>query len=68
MFYVLLDNFDEGLELESFETVDALLSFFRDEDRGASNWRRAQYVIVGQELEWSEVKKAVDSGETRARA
>ena len=66
MFYVLLDNHDEGFILEEFETTDALLSFFRDEDYGADNWRDARHIIVGKELEWDEVKKAVDGAQKRA--
>lgn len=66
MFYVLLDNLDEGLELNQFESMDFLLSFFRDKDYGKSNLGRALYIIVGQEIERAEFEKAVFDGEKRA--
>jgi len=62
MFYVLSDNLDEGLELNEFETTEAMLSFFRDKDLGAERQGRAQDVIVGTEVGWAEVKKAIDGG------
>lgn len=61
MFYVLLDNYDEGYDLREFETTDELLDFFRDKGYGDHNWKSAEKVIVGKEIEWAELKKAVNN-------
>jgi hypothetical protein len=55
VFYVLLDNYDEGLELESFETEEEVLAFLCKNDIEKPNWNRVQYIIVGKEIERAEL-------------
>lgn len=54
-YYLLSDNYDEGLELESLETEEELGKYLNDPDWGDSNRRRLMYVIEGKELDLAEV-------------
>lgn len=53
--FLLLDNYDEGLELEEVEDEDRLREWLSHPDWGFSNRRRLLYVIEGSELDLAEV-------------
>jgi len=54
-YFLLLDNYDEGLEVEEFETREEVDKFLHDPDWGSSNRDRLQNVIEGTELDLAEV-------------
>lgn len=54
-FFLLCDNYDEGLDLTEVENEDELRKWMLHPDWGESNRRGLLYVIEGRELDLAEV-------------
>lgn len=61
-YFLLLDNYDEGLELEECETEEDMRAFLQDEDWAESNLRRLDTVIEGKELDLKSIMAKYSKG------
>ena len=57
MIYILLDNLDEGLELNEVKDFDALAEYLRKHKEWEGHYRRIDSIIFGEEVPWDVVKQ-----------
>ena len=57
MIYILLDNLDEGLELDEVESFDALAEYLLKHKEREGNYVRIQEIIFGEKVPWEVVKE-----------
>ena len=57
MVYVVLDNLDEGLEIDEVKDFYALTEYLREHKEQEGHYKRIQQIIFGEEVPWDEVKK-----------
>lgn len=56
MIYILIENYDEGLELESVKDFDALALYLRDMAASGRRCERIKHIIKGKEIPLAVVK------------
>jgi len=56
MIYILLDNYDEGLECDEVKTFDDLAEYLRKVKESEGGYSRIQTLIFGEEIPWDVVR------------
>lgn len=56
MIYILLDNYDQGLELEEVKDFDELAKYLEHLREFGDSYDRIQHIIFGEEVPWDVVR------------
>lgn len=56
MLYILLDNYDGGLELKEVADFDELANYLKEMREHGDPYNRIQNIIFGEEVPWDVVR------------
>ena len=56
MIYILLDNMDQGLELDQVKDFDALAEYLQKMKELEGGYKRIDTIIFGEEVPWDVVR------------
>jgi len=57
MIYIVLDNLDEGLDLDEVESFDALAGYLRKHQEMEGHYNRIEQIIFGEEVPWEVIRE-----------
>lgn len=56
MLYILLDNYDQGLELDEVKDFDALAKYLENMKEVGDSYKRIDTIIFGEEVPWDVIR------------
>jgi ABC-type glycerol-3-phosphate transport system substrate-binding protein len=56
MLYILLDNYDQGLEMDEVDSFDDLAKYLEKMKEAGDSYDRIQHIIFGEEVPWDVIR------------